>query len=65
MEEGASPCTGICSVIPKTLSGHAQDLLAAMVHEQGLEMAKDTGVGALLLAFASTFQPGELAAPSP
>lgn len=29
VEEGASPCAGICSFIPKTLSGCAQDPLAA------------------------------------
>lgn len=47
MEEGTSPYAGIGSFILKKLNGHAQDPLAASVCEQGLEMSKDTGVGAL------------------
>lgn len=46
-EEGASPHTGIGSLIPKPLCGCAQDLLAARVPEQGLDPAEDTAVRAL------------------
>lgn len=54
-EEGASSCTRI---ILKTLSDCAQDPLAVGECERGVEMVKDTAVGALWLSLPAPFSPG-------
>lgn len=54
-EEGASSCFGI---VLKTLSDRAQDPLAVRECEQGVEMVKDTVVGALYLSLPAPFSPG-------
>lgn len=53
--EGASSCTRI---ILKTLSDRARDPLAVRECERGVEMVKDTVMGALWLSLPAPFCPG-------